>query len=163
MILEHLGIDQGRFSVLWVSAAEATRFVQAITAFDSHIYNLGPLGGKENLDMKVLAYKLRAAKMALEGRMFRMAFAKQAKQMKEDNTYGKFPSKEKLLETFIKEMALYETLVYLKEKDRPASELARLLTISEEQVTSNIEMLRKRNLWGGDKRTLDGETKKLSG
>src|SRR4030065_1149810 len=106
MILQHLGIDHERFRVQWVSAAESIRFVEAITAFDNHIRDMGLLGQKEDLNLKKLQHKLRAARMSVEAKMFRMAFAKQAKQMKEDGTYGEFPLRDKLMETFMKEMAL---------------------------------------------------------
>lgn len=151
MILEHLGIYPERFQVKWLSAAESILFVQAITAFDSQIRNLGVLGQKENLNQQELQHKLRAAQMAVEGRMVRMVFAKQAKQMKENGTYGEFPSKDKLVETFISEMALNETLLFLKEKEqRSASEISDLLKIPVEQVMSYIETLQKRNLWKGE-------------
>ena len=152
MILEHLGIDPERFRVQWISAAESIRFVQAITAFDKHIQNLGVLRNKENLDLQSLQLKLRAAQMAVEGKMLRMVFAKQAKQMKENGTYGEFPSKDKLMETFFSEMALNETLLFLKEKERSVSEISDLLKIPEEKVASYIETLKKRNLWSGELR-----------
>jgi hypothetical protein len=152
MILENLCIDPLRFRVQWVSAAESIRFVETITAFDSHIRNMGVLGQKENLNLQALAHKLKAAKMAVEGKMLRMAFAKQAKQVKENGTYGEFPSKDKLMEIFMNEMALYETLLYLQEKERSASEISDLLNIPMKQVISNIETLQKRNLWSGELR-----------
>jgi len=152
MILEHLGIDPDRFRVKWISAAESIHFVEAITAFDNHIRDMGLLGQKENLNLKKLQHKLRAARMSVETKMFRMVFAKQAKQMKENGTYGEFPLRDKLMETFMNEMALYETLLYLQEKERSASEISDLLNIPVEQVISNIETLQKRNLWRGELR-----------
>jgi hypothetical protein len=147
MILEHLGIDHERFRVQWISAAESIRFVEAITVFDNHIRDIGLLGQKENLNLKKLQHKLRAALMSVETKMLRMIFAKQAKQMKENGTYGEFPSKEKLMETFKNEMGLHETLLYLKEKERSVLEISDLLEIPGEEVASYIETLKKRNLW----------------
>jgi hypothetical protein len=85
--------------------------------------------------------------MSVETKMLRMIFAKQAKQMKENGTYGEFPSKEKLMETFKNEMGLHETLLYLKEKERSVLEISDLLEIPGEEVASYIETLKKRNLW----------------
>ena len=79
-----------------------------------------------------------------------MVFAKQAKQMKDGKTFGEFPSKDKLLETFKKEMSMYETLLYLEEKERSAQELTGLLGIPEEQVMGVVETLKKKNLWEGE-------------
>jgi DNA-binding IscR family transcriptional regulator len=150
MILDHLGIDPIRFSVEWVSAAEGIRFAQVITEFDNKIKDLGELGKKEALDLQELKYKLRAAWKAAESRMLRTPFAIQAKQMKKDDTYGQFPSREKLLGTFVREMTLYQTLLYLEEKERSASELAELLDIPVDQVMSFVETLKKKNMWNGE-------------
>jgi hypothetical protein len=150
IILNHLGIDAGRFTYEWVSAAEGIRFVKLITEFDSIISNLGPFGEKEGLDTQTTRRKIKAALIAVDRKMFRMAFARQAKQMKENATYGQFPSKEKLLETFIREMMTYETLSYLEEKERTAPELAGLLGISEDRVMAFVDTLRKKNLWDGE-------------
>jgi F420-non-reducing hydrogenase iron-sulfur subunit len=96
MVLHNLGIDTGRIALEWVSAAEAPRFVQAITDFTNRIREIGPLGKHEGLDREALLPKIKAAKTALEGMKLRMAFAKQAKQIKKEGTYGELPTQEKL-------------------------------------------------------------------
>lgn len=40
--LEEQGIDPDRFSIVWVSSAEAPRFAQLVTDFVSKIRELGP-------------------------------------------------------------------------------------------------------------------------
>ncbi len=150
IILEYIGIDTGRFTYKWVSAAEGIRFVKVITEFDGSISELGPFGAKEGLDCQTVMHKLKAALRTVEGRTFRMIFAKQAKQMKEDETFGQFPSKDKLLEMFKKEMNMYQTLLYLEEKERSAKELTGLLGIDEEQVMGVVETLKKKNMWNGN-------------
>jgi hypothetical protein len=133
-----------------VSAAEGIRFVKVITEFDGSISDMGPFGAKEGLDRQAVMYKLKAALKTVEGRTFRMAFARQAKQMKEEETFGQFPSKDKLLEMFKKEMNMYQTLLYLEEKKRSAEELTGLLGIPEEQVIGVVETLKKKNMWSGE-------------
>lgn len=150
MILKHLGIDFERFSYKWVSAAEGIRFVQLITAFDNRISDIGRFGEKEDFDPQAARFKMKAAIKTLEGRTFRMAFARQAKQIKETGTFGQFPSKEKLLEVFIREMNMYQVLACLKEKNRTAEELTGLLGIPEEQVVGFVETLKKKNMWEGE-------------
>jgi hypothetical protein len=88
--------------------------------------------------------------MAVDGKMLRMVFAKQAKQMKDEAEYGNFPSREKVLETFKKEKYLYETLIYVKEKKRSVSELSELVGVPKEQVVSLVETLRKKSIWSGE-------------
>ena len=133
-----------------MSAAEGIRFVKMITEFDGSISELGLFGAKEGLDRQAVMYKLKAALKTVEGRTFRMAFARQSKQMKEEETFGQFPSKDKLLEMFKKEMNMYQTLLYLEEKERSAEELTGLLGIDEEQVIGFVETLKKKNMWDGE-------------
>jgi hypothetical protein len=73
-----MGIDTARFTYKWVSAAEGIRFVEVITEFDGSISELGPFGAKEGLDCHSVIYKLKAALKTVEGRTFRMVFAKQS-------------------------------------------------------------------------------------
>ncbi len=121
-----------------------------ITEFDGSISELGPFGAKEGLDRQTAMHKLKAALRTVEGRTFRMVFARQAKQMNVEETFGQFPSKDKLLEMFKKEMNMYQTLLYLEEKERSAKELTGLLGIPEEQVMGVVETLKKKNMWDGN-------------
>lgn len=150
MILEGLGIETGRCALEWVSAAEAPRFVQVITEFDARIRDLGPIGQSEGLDRQTLMHKIRAAKTALEERKMRMALARESKKIKKHGTYGEFPSRGKLSTTLRDEITLYETLLYLQERERPASELAELLGISVDRVASCVENLKRKKMWNGD-------------
>jgi DNA-binding MarR family transcriptional regulator len=84
--------------------------------------------------------------MALQGSKLRMAFARQAKQIKQQGTYGELPAVDKLITTLKDEMDLYETYIYLREKDHSAGELAGLLELPEDKITSMVESLKKKNL-----------------
>ena len=79
-----------------------------------------------------------------------MAFARQAKQMNEEEQFGEFPSKDKLTQMLVKEMSMYQTLSYLQEKERSLNELTGLIGIPEEQVMVIVETLKKKNLWEGE-------------
>jgi len=150
MILENLGIETGRCALEWVSAAEAPRCVQVRTEFDTRIRELGPKGHREGLDRQTLLHKIRATRIAREGRKVRMALARESKKMKKHGTYGEFPSKEKLSTTIQDETIMYETLLYLQEGERPASELAELLGVSVDRAASCVETLIKKKMWNGD-------------
>lgn len=150
MVLEHLGIDPARFTYEWVSAAEGIRFADVITEFGNRIRSLGPLGQKEKAGPGAFRYKLKAAEMTVEGRLFRTAFAKQAKQILGDGSFGKFPDKDKLAEVMSRETAMNEALLYLNENDRSAGELAELLCVPVEQAVGYVEMLKKKKLWDGE-------------
>jgi len=133
-----------------VSAAEAPRFVKLITEFTERIRKLGPLGSSENLDPGDLMVKLRAAKMALEGKRLRMVFARQAKYMKHEGAYREIPSDHKLhadMDKALKsEMAKNGLLLYLKDSPREAEELAGLLGVSSDDVVAHFKKLEKKGL-----------------
>jgi len=149
-ILEHLGIDRRRLALEWISAAEGIRFVEIITRFDQQVRELGPLGESEGLEREPLIRKLEASRMASESMRIRMAFAKQAKTIRQENAYGTLPDREKLFSAFADEMNLYEVLVCLREKERSVAELAELLGLSPEKVTAICEALKRKKLWEGE-------------
>lgn len=87
--------------------------------------------------------------MAVSGQKVRTNVARQCKEIKENGKYGTFPAEEKLLSVLKEEITLYETLLCLRERDRPAGEVAKLLSLPEDTVLSSLETLRKKNLWPG--------------
>jgi len=104
MILKSLEINADRIAIEWASAAEGPIFVKLITEFTGKIKDIGTLGISEGLKREELMLKIKAASMAVEGMKVRMAFAKQAKQIKKDKAYGHLPSEEKLLTVLMNEM-----------------------------------------------------------
>ena len=150
ILLEQLGINQERVALEWVSAAEAPRFVEKITSFTNRIRDLGSLGASEGLDRSVLLRKITAAKVSLEEMKLRVAFARQAKQVKEANSYGKLPDPEKLRNSLDREITLQEIYLCLKEERRSVAELASLLNLSEERVGSALETLQKKKKINAD-------------
>jgi predicted HTH transcriptional regulator len=150
ILLEQLGIARERVALEWVSAAEAPRFVEKITSFTSRIRELGPLGTSEGLDRPVMLRKIAAAKISLEGMKLRTAFARQAKQVKEQDSYGELPDPEKLRASLENEITLQEIFLCLKEENRSASELAALLNLTEERVDSVLATLRKKKMINAD-------------
>ena len=150
ILLEQLGIDQDRIALEWVSAAEAPLFVKKITSFTDRIRSLGHLGEEEGLDRERLLRKIAAARIAMEGMKLRSAFARQAKKVKETNSYGELPDPEKLRASLAGEMTLQEVFLCLKEESGTAAELAARLDIPEEQVCKAIETLQKKKKVNAD-------------
>ena len=150
ILLEQLGLDQGRVALEWVSAAEAPVFVKKITSFTNRICDLGNLGEKEGLDPVRLQRKIAAARVALEGMKMRSAFARQAKKVKETKSYGEFPDPEKLRASLEGEITLQEVFLCLKEERGTAAELSARLDLPEEQVSKAIETLQKKKKVNAD-------------
>ena len=154
-ILEDLHVNPSRLCLEWVSAAEGSRFVTLIAEFTDRIQKLGPLGSSEDLDIEPLMVRLKAAKMALEGRRLRMVFARQAKYMKHGDTYRDIRPDHKLHadldKTLAEETATQGLLLYLKEKRRTVEELAELLDLSSENVIAYFKKLEKKQLLESDR------------
>jgi len=144
ILLDLLGIDQGRVALEWVSAAEAPIFVKKITSFTDRIRSLGQLGEKEGFDRVRLLRKIAAAKVTMEGMKMRSTFARQAKKVKETKSYGEFPDPEKLRAGLEGEITLQEVFLCLKEERGTPAELAARLDLPEEQVSKAIETLQKK-------------------
>jgi len=153
--LKDLKINPERLSLEWVSAAEATRFVKLIAEFTERIRELGPLGSSENLDLDDLMVKLKAAKMALEGKRLRMVFGRQAKYMKHEGAYREIPADHKLHRELDKaladEMATNGLLLYLQDSPRAVEELAGLLDVSSDKVVDYFKKLEKKKLVAPDR------------
>ena len=149
-MLEGLQVNPSRLSLQWVSAAEAPRFVSLITGFSQCLRELGPLGSSEGLEVDHLKVKLKAMVMALEGKRLRMVVARQAKFMKQGNTYREIPPDHKLMadwqKTVMEETAGHALLLLLRERARPVDELAGFLDMRPEEVIECFEKLEKKQL-----------------
>lgn len=158
-MLERFQVNQGRLSLEWVSAAEGPRFVTLITNFTEQIRELGPFNSSENLGIERVRIKLTAAKMALEGKRLRMVIARQAKYMKQGDTYREIPADHKLNldweKTFAEETVSHEMLLHLRERPRPVDELVGLLELSSEDVIDYFKKLEKKRLIDSDRLVLE--------
>ncbi len=150
MVLDELGIERDRVALEWVSAAEAPLFAEKITRFTERIRALGPLFTDEGPDRQRLQRRLEAACISLAGVKLRTAFARQAKEVKENNSYGELPDPEKLRFGLAGEMTLHEVFLALQEKKRGAPELAAELALSEEQVGAALSTLQKKKMINAD-------------
>lgn len=121
--------------------------MELITTFTDRIRSLGPLGVSEGLRPDTIKLKMKAAKMALGSTKIRMLFARQAKYMKDGETYRELPPNHelnvKLKTALIDEIIVNELLLYVQEKRRSVEELSGLLNISPEEVNKNIVKLKK--------------------
>ena len=126
-----------------------------ITEFTERVRALGPLGTSEGLDIHDLKIKLRAAKIAVEGKRLRMVFARLAKYKKHEGAYREIPPDHKLHDdldkTLADEMATKGMLLYLQDKPRPVGELAGLLNLSADEVVDYFKKLEKKKLVESDR------------
>jgi len=119
-----------------------------ITDFTHRIKALGPLGSGEGLNRQNLTVKLKAAKMALEGKRLRMVFARQARYIKHEGAYREIPADHALHadmdRTLADEMANHELALHLEDRPRPVQEVAGLLGLPSEEVVERFKRLEKK-------------------
>lgn len=125
-VLQHVGINQERLALKWVSVAEAPLFAQLVTRFTERIKELGPLGSSEGKDWEGLGYKLRAARQVIRDIKLRMAFGKLAKEIRKEGSYRseliEEEIKEKLGDIIKGEIDRSEIVLYIQEKGPLSSE-----------------------------------------
>lgn len=137
-------------SLEWVSAAEAPRYVEIVTAFTEKIQSLGPLGVSEGLEREVLTFKLKAAKTLSEQEKFRWILGKKTEFSKEGNVYGEVFTRHelnRLLQGLITEdFKVHEILQLLETRSLSVKEIAQRLGLSPRLVLKHITALRRRKL-----------------
>jgi biotin operon repressor len=148
-ILARVGINNDRFTLKWVSAAEGPRFVKLITDFTAKIKSLGPLGESEGADE--LLIKLLAARNALEEAKLRTGFGNLTKGFRKEGDYSEQSIKDKVNDKLTKsidtEMARYETLLRIQEQG-PISfdDLIEKVGVSGSDIEKYVASFRKKGL-----------------
>jgi len=150
-ILGSVGVNPERFVIKWASAAEATRYVELITAFTRKIEELGPLGRAEGKDKDDLLLKLRAARSATEAMKLRAGLGKVAGEFREERDYRLDVIKQKLEEklgpTMKTEVSGQEILLRLGQQGPVALEaLAHKVGLSKEETADYLAKFGKKGL-----------------
>ena len=149
-LLRHIGINPGRLSLEWVSAAEAPRYVSIVTGFSERIRSLGPLGVSEGIAGEELGFRLRSAKALCQQEKFRWILGKKTEFSREGNVYGEIFSQHelgRLLEGLITEEFQVQEILQLLEAGRlTVKELALRLGLRPALVLRHVTVLCRRKL-----------------
>lgn len=148
-ILGSVGVSPERFVIKWASAAEATRYVELITAFTRKIEELGPLGRAEGKDKDDLLLKLRAARSATEAMKLRAGLGKVAREFREEGDYSldviQKKVEAKLASTMRSEVSGQEILLRLnRQGPLSVSNLAEKMGLPAEEIADFLSKLGKR-------------------
>lgn len=159
-VLEAAGIDPGRLSMRYMSAAEANKFVEYTTEFQKVISDLGPTGKPEGISGDDLAVKLGAARAALEGKKLRWVAGKLVEFQEKGNVYDEnFTGHEirRLLEEVATdEYRLREMLARLGTGPKSVKELASAMNVRAMILLRSMADLRKMGLV--EVASIDGKT-----
>lgn len=149
-VLEHLGIDNGRLCLDWVSASEGARFAELVTEFAHQVKRLGPIGGpesREGLSRPELVQRVQVAKRVTEGEKFRWLVGRRKALLEEENVYKEQLSGRKfndLMQAIVAEECLRAAIELLTEKG-PVSvkDMAKILGMSAGKVLEHTAYLKK--------------------
>jgi hypothetical protein len=159
-VLEAAGIDPGRLTMQYMSAAEANKFVEYTTEFQKVISDLGPTGKPEGISGDDLAVKLGAARAALEGKKLRWVAGKLVEFQEKGNVYDEnFTGHEirRLLEEVATdEYRLREMLARLGTGPKSVKELASAMNVRAMILLRSMADLRKMGLV--EVASIDGKT-----
>jgi predicted DNA-binding transcriptional regulator len=150
--LGYVGLNPARVAFNQCSSAEGDRFVSQVTAFQSAIQEMGPLGSAERFQLPDLKEKLETARVALNSEKLRWVAGKFTVFENEGNKYGeKFTEHEmwRTLDTIvIDEIATYAILKEMEKGPASVKEIAAKLEIASPDVLKYVLALQRRGVVG---------------
>jgi hypothetical protein len=150
--LVYAGLNPGRVAFNQCSSAEGDRFVSQVTAFQSSIQQMGPLGSAEGLPLARLKDRLQTARAALGSEKLRWVAGKFTEFENTGNKYGeKFTEHEmcRTLDTIvIDEIATHGILKEMQKGAAAVRDLSERLEIAPPDVLKYVLALQRRGLVG---------------
>ena len=140
-MMEHMGLDQERLTIEFMSGSEANLFIEGVNNFVKKIKELGPLGKREGMDGKALAFKLAVARSLVpyiklvERERLRGHFQSE----EEWNNFFRSDEFDRLFnETIADKLATSEIVSLLREKPLSTAEIAKTLGLTPSQVSKHL-------------------------
>jgi F420-non-reducing hydrogenase iron-sulfur subunit len=150
--LGYVGLNPDRVAFNQCSSAEGDRFVSLVSAFQTGIREMGPLGSAEGFPLPDLKDRLETARAALSSEKLRWVAGKFTVFQDEGNKYGeKFTEHEmwRTLDTIvIDEIATHGILKEMEKGPASVKELAGKLEIAPPEVLKYVLALQRRGLVG---------------
>jgi len=149
-VLANLGINPDRLAMRMMSSAQGGKFVEHATAFQDQIKELGELGSTEELDPAELGLKLKAAKVALQGKKLRWVVGKYMEFRQQGNLYGEKFTQHELGRLFdevaMDECAIQEILLRTQNRSLSVKGLSEMMGLPPRRVLRHLVDMRKMGL-----------------
>ncbi len=148
-VLEECGVEPGRFSLEWASAAEAPRFVELVTTFVNKIKGFGPLGsGEGEAPFEIMRERLESGCAALNSTKVRTALGNVAKSLKKSGEYDPDKIREavagKVRPAVRKERIAHQLQAILSRGAAAVDDIIARIGAPEEDVRQAVETFVKR-------------------
>jgi len=148
-LLEHIGLNQERLKIVFMSGAEANIFVEGVNGFVKKVRELGALGRGEGLDEKELKLKLEAVIQLIPYVRLVERERLRLPAMPEEE-YTKFFAGDELKrlfdETIAEKLAISEIMLLLREKPLPTAEMAKRLGLTPSEVSRHLNTSSRQGL-----------------
>jgi len=148
-LLEHIGLNQERLKIVFMSGAEANIFVEGVNGFVKKVRELGPLGQGEGLDEKELKLKLEAVSQLIPYVRLVERERLRLPAMPEEE-YTKFFAGDELKrlfdETIAEKLAISQIMLLLREKPLPTAEMAKKLGLTPSEVSRHLNTSSRQGL-----------------
>lgn len=140
-LMKLIGLDPARLRIEWVSAGEGIRFAEIMNDFAGRLKAMGPLGRSEGLDEKALKLRLEAITAIVpyirlvERERLRVRFDSEEKY----EAFFNSDEVDRLLRELIAEkFNLSQIMLLMRERPRPAGEIAGMLGLSRSEVARHL-------------------------
>ena len=151
-LMKLIGLDPARLRIEWVSAGEGIRFAEIMNDFAGRLKALGPLGRSEGLDEKALKLRLEAITAIVpyirlvERERLRVRFDSEEKY----EAFFNSDEVDRLLRELIAEkFNLSQIMLLMRERPRPAGEIAGMLGLSRSEVARYLHDSTRQGLLTG--------------
>jgi coenzyme F420-reducing hydrogenase delta subunit len=148
-IMEHIGLNQERLRIEFMSSGDGIRFAEVMNEFVSKIKPLGPLGKGEGMEEGALKHKLEAVTKIvpfirlLERERLRVPF----KTVEEFRNFFASDEVNKIFkESIADNLAISQIMLLLRERPMPTGEIAQRIGLTPSEVSRHMNSSSRQGL-----------------
>jgi DNA-binding transcriptional ArsR family regulator len=139
--LKHIGINENRLRIEWVSAGEGIRFANFMNEFSGELTKMVQLGKAEGIDPEKLAFKFEAVKKIIPYVKLVLTQRLHITERTEEAYHSFFNSEEfeRLFDEIIADkLAISQITLLLRKKNLSTSEIAEYLGLTQSEVAKHM-------------------------
>jgi len=140
-IMEHIGLNQDRLRIEFMSSGDGILLADVTNNFCKQVEEIGPLGKSEGIDQKILKFNLKAVSKLIpyvklvEREKLRVPF-------QSEEAYNKFFNSDRVNRLFneliIDKLAVSQIMLLLREKPLSTGEMSEMLGLNPSDVSRHM-------------------------
>ena len=140
-IMEHIGLNQERLRIEFMSSSDGIRFAALANDFSRKVKELGPLGTSEGIDENGLKFKLEAVNKLVP--YIKLVERERLRvPVKSEEAYNKFFTSDELNRLFneliVDKLAISQIMLLLREKPLSTGEISENLGLNPSEVSRHM-------------------------